>query len=231
MKKNLRNLKPLEQSLGYSFNSRSLIERALSHRSYAKDNNERLEFLGDSLLNIFMAEAVYLKFPKASEGELSRLRSYLVKGETLAELAREHAVGDFLYLGEGELKSGGFRRSSILEDAIEALIGAVYLDSDIIICKQFVLQCFESRLTTLTMAYVEKDPKTRLQEYLQSRGKPLPRYRILQETGQSHIREYEVEVDIGVSYPRFSTIAPSKRAAEKEVAQMMLSHIENEKNV
>lgn len=116
--------------LGYTFKDKSLLKLALSHRSYGKQNNERVEFLGDSLLNFIIAEALFAKFPTAKEGQLTQLRANLVKGETLAEIAREFGLGDFLLLGEGELKSGGFRRASILADAVEALIGAIYLDSN-----------------------------------------------------------------------------------------------------
>lgn len=225
------NLSPLEKILGYSFNNLSLLEQALSHRSYAKKNYERLEFLGDSLLSMFMADAVYHKFPQANEGELSRLRSYLVKGETLAALAREFSLGEYLFLGEGELKSGGFRRSSILEDALESTIGAIYLDSDIKCCEASVLRWFSTRLDELTMAFVEKDPKTRLQEYLQERGRKLPNYNVVRETGKSHVREYEVEVDLGEKFPKYSAVASSKRVAEKLAAIAILEYLEGLKNV
>lgn len=136
----------LAKKLGYQFKDESMIELALTHRSHGKRNNERLEFLGDSILNFVIAEALYRRFPEAKEGQLSRLRAQLVKGETLAELAREMKLGDYLRLGSGELKSGGYRRDSILADSVEAIIGAIYLDSDMECCRPYILSWYQSRL-------------------------------------------------------------------------------------
>lgn len=224
MKSNIKYTR-LTRALNYDFKDHALVELALSHRSIGKSNNERLEFLGDSLLNLIIAEALFHKFPDAKEGQLSRLRALLVKGETLAEVAREKSLGEHILLGGGELKSGGHRRDSILADVVEALIGAIYLDSNMAQCKERVLSYFDSRLNSLSLATEEKDPKTRLQEYMQERGKPLPVYAVTQEGGQSHAREYTVECKINGQSPAFYGVASSKRNAEKLAAFEALKHI------
>ena len=168
------NLDRLERKLGYSFRDKELMLLALTHRSYSGRNNERLEFLGDAILNFIAGEALFERFPLAREGQLSRLRARLVKGETLAVLARGFELGDFLRLGSGELKSGGFRRESILADALEALIGAIYLDAGMEAARERVLAWLADEMTNLTLVDTNKDPKTRLQEFLQSRGGELP---------------------------------------------------------
>ena len=161
-------LQALCRTLDYTFKQRALLHQALTHRSATGLNNERLEFLGDAILSLVIAEDLYARYPRAKEGELSRLRSSLVKGETLAELAQELSLGDYLKLGPGELKSGGFRRSSILADAFEALLGAIYLDSGLEACRRVVLRLFQDKLAQLPKPAQLKDPKSRLQEYLQS---------------------------------------------------------------
>src|SRR5210317_1098567 len=160
----------LQRALGYEFTDPHLLSLALTHRSASGANNERLEFLGDSIVKHIIAEALYHQFPESREGDMSRMRATLVKGDTLAELARELQLGDYLQLGPGERKSGGHRRGSILADAFEAVVGAILLDAGVEQCRERVLDWFSTRLDDLSDSLVEKDPKTRLQEYLQGRG-------------------------------------------------------------
>ncbi|KZZ59092.1 ribonuclease III, partial [Oleiphilus sp. HI0125] len=173
------NYDRLERKLGYTFKDRSLLELALTHRSFKGKNNERLEYLGDAILGYVIAEQLYLRFPHFKEGQLSRLRARLVKGVTLAEIAREFGLGDYLKLGPGELKSGGFRRESILADAVESIIGATYLDSGHDVAKQMVLSWYEERLSSPELETTEKDSKTQLQELLQAKKQDLPTYEVL----------------------------------------------------
>lgn len=215
----------LSKALGYPFLDQGLLERALSHRSVGSANNERLEFLGDSLLNFIIAEALYVKFPDVREGVLSRLRASLVKGETLAEIGREFQLGEYLLLGEGELKSGGFRRASILADTVEALLGAIYLEAGMDECKQTILRWFASRLDKVSPEVTVKDAKTRLQEYMQERKKPLPCYEVVRSLGESHSPEFEVSCNIGRDFSPTKAIASNKRNAEKLAAQKMLGQL------
>ncbi len=180
----IKSVTELARKLNYTFKDESLAELAVTHRSHGKRNNERLEFLGDSILNFVIAEALFKRFPEAKEGQLSRLRAQLVKGETLAEIAREMKLGDYLKLGSGELKSGGFRRDSILADAVEAIIGAIYLDSDMDVCRGYVLRWYKERLEQTNLQNTQKDSKTRLQEFLQSRRVALPEYELMSVEGR-----------------------------------------------
>ncbi len=216
--------KQLEKKLGFEFKDPSLLIQALTHRSFKGAHNERLEFVGDSLLGMFVAEALYFKFPKANEGELTRMRSQLVKGQTLTAVAKEFELSDWLRLGPGEMKSGGFRRDSILEDAIEAIIGAVYLDSDIDQCKAFVLSLIESRLDDVDPSKALKDPKTQLQEWLQSRQRPLPVYEVKETSGQAHNQTFTVNciLDDGQILEATGT---SRRKAEQSAARKALEVI------
>lgn len=166
----------LQRKLGYTFNHQELLQQALTHRSASSKHNERLEFLGDSILSYVIANALYHRFPRVDEGDMSRMRATLVRGNTLAELAREFELGECLRLGPGELKSGGFRRESILADTVEALIGGVFLDSDIQTVEKLILNWYQTRLDEISPGDKQKDPKTRLQEYLQGRHLPLPTY-------------------------------------------------------
>ena len=166
------SLEKLQLTLGYQFANPDLLSLALTHRSMSQLNYERLEFLGDSIVNHIVAEALYQRFPAAREGDMSRMRASLVKGETLAEVAREMDVGEHLLLGPGERKSGGYRRSSILADTLEALAGAILLDAGYERCRTCVLRWFDQRLQKLSSGATDKDAKTRLQEYLQGRGNP-----------------------------------------------------------
>ncbi|WP_075185582.1 ribonuclease III [Teredinibacter haidensis] len=216
------NSERLSSALGYQFKDDSLLLKALSHRSVGSHNNERLEFLGDSLLNFIIAEALFQKFPEVREGHLTRLRANLVKGDTLADIAKEFNLGEYLQLGEGELKSGGYRRASILADTVEAILGAIYLESGMDICAQTVLRWYDSRLRSVSPDVSAKDSKTRLQEFMQERKKPLPKYEVLRCFGQSHSPEFEVSCDIGRGYAPTTAIAGSKRNAEQMAAEQML---------
>jgi ribonuclease-3 len=229
VKINPHNLARLTKKLGYEFNEPLLLVQALTHRSAKGAHNERLEFLGDSILGFVIAEALYDKFPKHDEGDLTRMRSSLVKGVTLAEVARDFNLGECLILGPGELKSGGHHRESILEDAIEAIIGAVYLDSNIECCKALILSWFERRLTVIKPGNEQKDPKTRLQEFLQGRKIPLPTYEVIDTTGQSHNQEFTVRCQTSVTSEVVIAKGTSRRKAEQEAAQQILALIEKEK--
>ncbi|BBT15602.1 ribonuclease III [Metapseudomonas otitidis] len=216
------SLSRLERQLGHTFNDQGLMTLALTHRSYAGRNNERLEFLGDAVLNFVAGEALYERFPQAREGQLSRLRARLVKGETLALLARGFELGEYLRLGSGELKSGGFRRESILADALEALIGAIYLDAGMDRARERVLAWLENELESLTLVDTNKDPKTRLQEFLQSRACELPRYEVVDIQGEPHCRTFFVECDITLLNDKTRGQGASRRIAEQVAAAAAL---------
>lgn len=207
-------------ALGYAFGKPGLLEEALTHRSAAGRNNERLEFLGDSLLNAVIAAELFCRYPRASEGELSRLRASLVKGPTLAELARRLQLGECLRLGPGELKTGGSRRTSILADALEALFGAVYLDGGFETCRRLILDLYREHLAALPEVDELTDPKTRLQEYLQARHEARPQYRVLEVSGEPHAQRFTVVC----SADAVQTVAvgTSRRQAEQEAARKAL---------
>ena len=209
----------LSQRLGHSFERRDLLELALTHRSHGSRNNERLEFLGDSILGFTIGAALFEQFPQGREGQLSRLRAQLVSGETLAELAREMELGDCLRLGEGEMKSGGFRRASILADATEALIGAIYLDAGLETARARILDWFGPRLQDLSLE-IAKDPKTRLQEWLQARQCPLPEYNVVDIAGAEHAQHFVVECRVSGLKEPVRGEASSRRGAEKAAATL-----------
>ncbi|MDR8013522.1 ribonuclease III [Ectopseudomonas guguanensis] len=216
------NLSRLERKLGHSFKDQDLMVLALTHRSFAGRNNERLEFLGDAILNFVAGEALFERFPQAREGQLSRLRARLVKGETLAVLARGFELGDYLRLGSGELKSGGFRRESILADALEALIGAIYLDAGMEAARERVLEWLSGELDGLTLVDTNKDPKTRLQEFLQSRACELPRYEVVDVQGEPHCRTFMVECQVALLNEKTLGQGGSRRIAEQVAAAAAL---------
>lgn len=210
--------------LTYRFRDPALAELALTHRSAGKPNNERLEFLGDALLGAFVAEMLYEAHPNASEGELSRLRAQLVNGQALAVIARELALGDRLKLGPGELKSGGFRRDSILADAFEALLAAIHLDGGLDACRQTVRELFAHRINALPRS--SKDAKTRLQEWLQGRGLPLPQYELEDCRGEEHARTFDVSCAIAEPLAIVAGgSGSSRRAAEQAAASIVLSRL------
>jgi len=213
------------QSLGYSFRDEALLDTALTHRSVGSVNNERLEFLGDAVLNAVIAMDLYRRRPHAPEGELSRLRASLVRGETLAGVARELGIGDSVRLGEGERKSGGFRRDSILADTVEAIIGAVYLDSDFDTASRFVLEVFATRLAGLPGVEDLKDPKTRLQELLQSHGEALPEYELVDSSGADHARRFTVRCSVPDRGVSCEATATSRRKAEQRAASACLERL------
>jgi len=202
-----------------------LLERALTHRSYSSDNYERLEFLGDSILNFIIAEFICDRFPDTDEGTLSRLRSSLVRCETLAEIGRELDLGSYLILGSGELKSGGYDRDSILEDVLEAIIGAIYRDAGINSAKKFVLRVFSERLQSLNLSVSLKDPKTRLQELLQKRGRELPVYNILDVSGPPHHQTFKIECLLKDPGEIYNGKGSSRRKAEQDAASLALSEL------
>ncbi len=229
MKSSALALKRLSNKIGYTFNNIDLLLQALTHRSAKGTHNERLEFLGDSILGYVIAEVLFQKFPTHDEGDLTRMRSTLVRGITLAEIGRGFDLGEHLILGPGELKSGGHRRDSILEDAVEAIIGAVYLDSDNDTAKALVLNWFADRLDKIKPGNEQKDPKTRLQEYLQARKIALPLYDVVHTSGQSHNQQFTVRCTTEVIKTEVITKGTSRRKAEQAAAQQVLALILDKK--
>jgi ribonuclease-3 len=215
----------LLKALGRGFADPGLLELALTHRSVSGRNNERLEFLGDALINVCVAEALYLRHPDLEEGDLSRLRASLVNQETLAEVARELDLGSHLILGPGELKSGGFRRASILADALEGLVGAVFLDAGFDAARQVTLRLLESRLASPLSTEELKDAKTRLQEVLQARDLPLPVYAVESVRGEPHKQTFRMSCSIDPLQVRTEGEGGSRRAAEQEAARRALEEI------
>ena len=219
----------LARRLGHSFKDESLFELALTHRSCGKRNNERLEFLGDSVLNFTIAADLYHRFPAAREGQLSRLRAMMVKGETLSEIARELGLGDYLRLGSGELKSGGFRRDSILADSVEAIIGAIYLDAGLQTAERFILSWYEKRLDDLDLDGSVKDSKTRLQEFLQSRRLDLPEYELVSVEGEAHAQTFNIHCHTALLDRPTHGQGNSRRQAEQNAAKVALVQLREEK--
>lgn len=217
----------LTQLLGYEFKNPKLLEAAMTHRSIRGFNNERLEFLGDSIINLLIAEALYHRFPHLREGELSRLRSSLVKGETLAKLAREFSLGSYLRLGAGEIKTGGAKRDSILADAMEAIIAAIYLDSNFETIQSLVTKWFGKWLHNLNPSQPLKDPKTRLQEFLQHRKYPLPIYEMTNVTGQAHAQTFTIRCSVETLDISGTGIGHTRRRAEQQAAEKLLNLLEN----
>ncbi len=218
----------LAKRLGYSFKNPELVEQAFTHRSFSSGHNERLEFLGDSILGLIISEELFGRFPDASEGQLSRLRAQLVKGETLGELAAELRLGEFLKLGAGELKSGGRRRQSILANTYEALLGALFLDGGLGGVKPIVLTNFSRRLDECDPETLSKDPKTRLQEFLQGRGYALPVYEVTEISGKGHNQNFAVLCSLDSELEKFSAegVGGSRRKAEQAAAENTLCLIE-----
>jgi ribonuclease-3 len=215
----------LEVALGHRFARPELLRQALTHRSFGSPHNERLEFLGDSVLNCAVAGALYNRFPVIKEGELSRLRANLVRQEALAEIARSLNLGDCLQLGEGELKSGGSQRPSILADALEAIFGAIYVDTGFDAVRDVVERLYEPAMSRIDPNDAGKDPKTALQEVLQGRRLPLPRYSLLATRGEAHAQEFDVECGIAELGIRSTGTGPSRRIAEQQAALRALAEI------
>ena len=212
----------LEERLGHRFLRAGLLEQALTHRSYGSPHNERLEFLGDGVLDCVMAQELFARFPALSEGELSRLRASLVRKETLAAVARELGLGDHLRLGEGESANGGAERPSILADTLEALYGAVFLDAGYEGARHAVCNTFGSALDALDANATAKDPKTRLQELLQARGHGLPGYSVVATRGAAHRQIFEVECVVQPLGLRATGRGEARRAAEQQAAEALL---------
>lgn len=213
--------------LGYRFKNIGLLQLALTHRSVSKHrNNERLEFLGDAQLGLVIARWLFDHFPEASEGQLTRMRASLVCGRTLAEVAREMNLGDYLNLGPGELKSGGWRRDSILADAVEAIIGAIVEDTGEAASQQVLLGWFEQRLTKVSPKLATKDAKTQLQEWLQARQQPLPDYTLETVTGQPPKQNFQVSLRIEQYDKQFIGEGSSRRRAEQTAAAITLQWLE-----
>jgi len=221
------DLQRLCRRLGYAFKNLALLKQALTHCSAGSLNNERYEFLGDSILSFVIANALFTLFPEQSEGQLSRLRAFLVKGEMLAEIANEMELGNYLYLGQGELKSGGFRRASILADALEAVIAAVFLDGGIVASQELILKLYHSRLEYENLNYNLKDAKTQLQEYLQAQKCPLPEYNLTKIEGEEHDQIFHVSCKVsGIKKPAIG-YGPNRRKAEQHAANQLLQQLKN----
>ena len=216
----------LQKTLEYRFADDALLTRALTHRSAAGTNNERLEFLGDAVLDFVISEAVFELRPDASEGDLSKLRSSLVKDASLAELAGDLGLGEHLILGSGERKSGGHRRESILADALEAIFGAVYLDSGFDAACEVIERVFEQRLQSLPDAADLRDPKTRLQEWLQGRKMALPEYELVSVTGKAHAQRFAVTCSVAELSHTTDGNSTTRRKAEQQAARRMLAFIQ-----
>lgn len=224
----INNTQKLLAALNYQFKDTSLLELALTHRSVGQLNNERLEYLGDALLGFVIADHIFKRFVNSPEGELTRMRANLVKKETLAKLAKKLDLGSYLYLGTGEKKSGGWRRDSILANTFEALIGAIYLDSDFTSCKNCLLDIYKDLLQDISPDSHTKDPKTRLQELLQARKLALPIYNTIKEEGEAHLKTFTVECKIESVKNSIVATGRSKRIAEQSSAEQALQLLEEE---
>lgn len=216
------------RQLDYRFADSLLLEQALTHRSAGGLNNERLEYLGDAILGFVVADALYHQFPEASEGQLSRLRSSLVKRDTLARVAREFDLGAYLNLGPGELRSGGHARSSILADGVEAVLAAIYLDGGYDAARKVILDVFSPRIQALNLEAHQKDPKTRLQELLQSRKLSLPSYQVTEITGDPHQQTFHVLCAVEELQREVTGTGSSRRKAEQDAASRLLSTLNHE---
>jgi ribonuclease-3 len=220
-------MEKLQKNFSYEFNDIGLLKQALTHRSVSKNNNERLEFLGDSVLGCVISEELYIRYPLIDEGQLSRLRSHLVRGQTLANLAKTLNISESLTLGQGELKSGGFRRESILADAFEAILGAIFLDSDYLIVKRIILELFDDLLNQAKPEDSLKDFKTQLQELLQKKGYSLPSYELIQTKGKDHNAIFYVSCTVTELNLKSEKNAKSIKRAEQACAQTILEEILN----
>ena len=221
-----KTYKPLQKALGYEFQDLALLDRAITHRSHAAANNERLEFLGDALINFVIGEYLFRMRPTAEEGALSRLRASLVREPSLAVLARDLKLGEAIKLGDGELKSGGWRRDSVLADTFEAVLGAIYLDGGFEVAKEVCLRVFDALLQQLPDPETLKDPKTRLQEWLQARSRPLPIYEVLSESGPPHRRQFVVRARLLDMEHTAEAFSNSRRSAEQKAAELLLQRLQ-----
>lgn len=213
--------------IGHPFKDQGLLDQALTHRSAGAPHNERLEFLGDSIVNMLIAEALFLRWPKADEGALTRARASLVCEGALAVIARSLQLGERLTLGPGEMKSGGHRRDSILADTVEAVVAAIYLDAGFEACRARVLPWFETSLSAVPVGKPEKDPKTRLQEWLQARQKPLPVYELVSETGDDHAKHFHVRCCVADPAVTTEGEGTSRRLAEQQAAAAAIQQLDS----
>ena len=214
--------------IGHVFQDPGLLQQALTHRSAGTPNNERLEFLGDSVVNMMVAHALYQRWPKADEGALTRARAELVREGALAVIARTLELGERLTLGPGEMKSGGHRRDSILADALEAVVAAIYLDAGFAACQAVVLPWFAASMEALpATGKPEKDPKTRLQEWLQARQKALPQYELVSESGDDHAKHFRVRCNVADPAASTEGEGPSRRLAEQQAAAAVLEQLDS----
>lgn len=220
----------LMMTIGYYFEDANRLELALTHRSAEASHNERLEFIGDSLINLIIAEALYLTHPEAPEGELSRWRAALVQRETLAEIAKTWQLERFIMLGPGEKKTGGEKRPSILANTVEAIFGAIYFDSNFETTKAIILNTYDTRLKSTQIAAIEKDAKTLLQEYLQARQYALPEYVLIEVSGKEHERLFKIECRHHDLQKTAFGLGQSKRKAEQEAAKALFSQFNHKKS-
>ena len=223
-----KQIDQIEQILNYHFNDNSLLELALTHRSFQGKNNERLEFLGDSILNFIIAELLFQKFTLLPEGDLSRLRSQLVKSATLSEIGILLTLGDYLILGEGELKSSGWRRPSILADSVEAIIGAIFIDGGISAASDLILSWFKDRIDAINPDNIQKDSKSVLQELLQAKKIALPDYNIVSIEGEAHCQHFKVSCSIPILGLSIEGSGSSRKIAEQSDAEDMLEKLKKE---
>lgn len=217
----------LQTRISYSFTQPALLQQALTHRSFSATNNERLEFLGDSVLNFIIAHQLFNLFPHLPEGDLSRLRAKLVREASLAEIAADLHLGDALKLGEGELKSAGWRRPSILADALEAIVGAVYLDGGFDAAQQVVAFLYRDKLQTIDPKAIDKDAKSQLQEYLQSKKMDLPEYQVVSIEGEAHAQTFTVQCFIKKLKLTTTGVGTSRRVAEQQAAKLAMDEIQS----
>lgn len=222
------DLERLQKKLGVCFIDSPLLEQALTHRSIGHNNNERLEFLGDAILGFVIADELYKNFPEADEGVMSRLRAHVVNGDSLADVAKTLNLSDELILGQGEMKSGGKHRSSILSDSVEAIIGAIYRDKGLAEASSWVLRVFKGQLDSLTLATATKDPKTQLQEYLQAKGVAVPKYTVKSTSGLDHNQLFNVECHVEIVKKVISATASSRKKAEQKAAFKVLEILLND---
>ncbi len=223
----LAKLEQLAKKLGYKYQNIAYLQHALTHCSMGAKNNERLEFLGDSLVNFMIADILFHQFTNLAEGDMSRVRAHLVKGDTLAVIGREYNLSDYLVLGPGELKSGGFRRDSILADAVEAIIASVYEDGGLDACRALVDRLYDGRLQILDPKKVGKDAKTRLQEWLQSKNQPLPEYSIISVNGAAHAQQFTISCYVEQLNTKFEATASNRRKAEQKAAEFALEALDD----
>ncbi|MDD5387860.1 MAG: ribonuclease III [Gallionellaceae bacterium] len=223
--------KPLETHLGHTWHGRNLLTQALTHRSHGASNNERLEYLGDGILNCVVGLMLYQRFPDLPEGRLSRLRANLVNQESLHEIARDLDLGSYLRLGEGELKSGGASRPSILADALESLFGAAFLDGGFETARAMIERLFNERINAINPSVQGKDAKTRLQEWLQSRRHGLPRYTLTDTSGQAHAQTFHVECQIAALKITTTGQGCNRKTAEQVAAEAALAQLEGKKTI